>query len=192
MAEDIETVRCNFIGDFKVGDNIVANGKALCRLGATNENNTFNKLMVVQAGSIVEAALDQIIYRARNYTKEGVPNIPADDLKKIRATEIERFNNIIEAMKTHKLLDGRGGTIYDDLHRLRKLRNRVHIQFDDKPQQLGRDDHHAFTGKEVVWSLSLCIRVLKHLRERFRRPEALGVFAQEVSIPTASSWTGQS
>ena len=25
MAADIETIRCNFIGDFKVGDNVVAN-----------------------------------------------------------------------------------------------------------------------------------------------------------------------
>jgi hypothetical protein len=192
MAADIETVWCNFIGDFKVGDNIVANGRALCRLSATNENNTFNKLMVVQAGSIVEAALDQIIYRAKNHTKEGVPNIPADELKKIRDTEIERFNNIIQAMKTYKLLDGLGGTIYDDLHRLRKLRNRVHIQFDDKPEQLGRDDYHAFSDKEVAWSLSLCIRVLRHLRQRFPRPEALGVFAHAVSVPKASSRTGTS
>ena len=190
MAADIE--RCNFIGDFKIGDNIVANGKALCRLSATNENNTFNKLIVVQAGSIVEAALDQIIYRAQNHTREGVPNIPADDLKKIRATEIERFNNIIQAMKTHKLLDGLGRTIYDDLHRLRKLRNRVHIQFDDEPEQLGRDDHQAFSEREVVWSLSLCIRVLKHLGEHFPRPESLSVFEHEVSIPKASSRTGTS
>ncbi|QDF37441.1 hypothetical protein FJN17_07565 [Bradyrhizobium symbiodeficiens] len=182
MAE-IETIKCNFIGDFKVGDNILVNGKALCRLSSTNEGNTFNKLMVVQAGSIVEAALDQIIYRAQNYTTEGVPNIPADALKKIRDTEIERFNNIIQAMKTHKLLDGLGATIYDDLHRLRELRNRVHIQFDDKPKGLGRNDHDAFNGKNVVWSLDLCIKTLKHLSEKFPRPETLGVFSHDVSIP---------
>jgi len=67
---------------------------------------------VVQAGSIVEAALDQIIYRAQNYTKEGVPNIGDEELKKIRGTKIERFNNIIQAMETHKLLDGLGADIY--------------------------------------------------------------------------------
>lgn len=180
---DIETIKCNFVGDFKVGDNILANGKALCRLSATNEDRTFNKLMVVQAGSIVEAALDQIIYRAQNYTKEGIPNIPEATLKKIRDTEIERFNNIIQAMKTHKLLDGLGATIYDDLHRLRELRNRVHIQFDDKPKDLGRNDHDAFTDKNVAWSLALCINVLKHLADKYPRPEALGVFAHDVSIP---------
>jgi hypothetical protein len=192
MAADIETIRCNFIGDFKVGDNIVANGRALCRLSATNKDNTFNKLMVVQAGSIVEAALDQIFYRAQNYTKEGVPNIPADDLKKIRDTKIERFNNIIQRMQTHNLLDGLGGTIYDDLHRLRKLRNRVHIQFDDEPEQLGRDEYRAFSDKEVIWSLSLCIRVLNHLGERFPRPEALAVFAHAVCVPKAPSRIGTS
>jgi hypothetical protein len=192
MAADIETIRCNFIGDFKVGDNIVANAKALCRLSAMNENNTFNKLMVVQAASIVEAALDQIFYRAKTYKKEGVPNIPADELKKIRDTEIDSFNNIIQAMKTRKLLDDLGETIYVDLHRLRELRNRLHIQADDKPKELGRDDHQAFSDKEVVWSLALCIRVLKHLGERFPRPEALGVFAHDVSIPKASSRTGTS
>ena len=77
------------------------------------------------------------------------------------------------------------GTIYDDLHRLRKLRNRVHIQFDDEPEGLGRDDHLAFSATEVIWSLSLCIRVLKHLGERFPRPEELGVFAHNVPIPKA-------
>lgn len=176
MVAEIEKITCNFIGDFKVGDNILANAEALCRLSATNEKGTFNKLMVVQAGSIVEAALDQIIYRAQNFTKEGVPNIPDDELKKIRGTEIELFNNIIQAAQAHNFLDGLGGAIYDDLHRLRKLRNRIHI---------GRDDHDAFGDKEVVWSLALCIRVLKRLAERFPRPKELGVYAHEISIPKA-------
>src|SRR6266480_3833259 len=119
MAADVETIRCNFIGDFKVGDNILANGKALCRLSGTNENNMFNKLMVVQAGSIVEAALDQIIYRAQNYTKEGVTSIPTDDLKKIRETAIERFNTIILAMKPQTLRGGLGTPVNEDMRRLR-------------------------------------------------------------------------
>src|SRR3981081_1789298 len=106
MAAVIKMIACNFIGDFKVGDNMLANAAALYRLSSQNDQGVFNKLIVVQAGSIVEAALDQIIYRAQNYTKEGVPNIPADELQKIRGTTIERFNNIIEAMKARKLLDG--------------------------------------------------------------------------------------
>jgi hypothetical protein len=68
--------------------------------------------MVVQGGSIVEAALHQILYRAQNHTKEGVPNIPADELRQIQAKEIGRFNNIIQTMKKHKLLGGLGEAIY--------------------------------------------------------------------------------
>jgi hypothetical protein len=172
----VETVRCNFIGDFKVGDNIVANCRALCRLSAKNENNAFNKLMVVQAGSIVEAALDQIIYRAQEYTREGVPNIPDAELKEIRETEIGRFNKINQAMKKHKLLDKLGDTIYKDLDRLRELRNRVHIQFDDKPVGVSRDDHYAFSDNEVDWAISLCTRVLKYLtRLRLRPTSCIGL-----------------
>jgi hypothetical protein len=185
MAAKTETIVCNFIGDFKVGDNMLANANALCRLSETNDNGIFNKLMVVQAGSIVEAALDQIIYRAQEYTKESVRNIGDEELKKIRGTKIERFNNIIQAMETHKLLSGLGADICKDLHRLRKLRNRVHIQFDDEPEGLGRDDHLAFSNKNVAWSLALCIKVLRHLSERYPRPAVLGVFAHDLSIPTA-------
>ncbi len=185
MAAKVEAIKCNFIGDFKVGDNMLVNANSLCRLSEANDKGILNKLMVVQAGSIMEAALDQIIYRAQNYTKEGVPNIGAEELKKIRGTKIERFNNIIQAMETHKLLDGLGAGIYKELHQLRKLRNRVHIQFDDEPEGLGRDDHQAFTDKNVSWSLALCVKVLRRLGERFPRPEALGVFAHDLSIPTA-------
>jgi hypothetical protein len=184
MAAKVETITCNFVGDFKVGDNILRNGEALCRLSATNEKEVFNKLMVVQAGSIVEAALDQIIYRAQNYTKEGVQNIPDADLKKIRDTKIERFNNIIQAMERHKLLDGLGDDIYKQLHLLRQYRNRVHIQFDDEPADVDRDDHNAFADKTVAWALALCVSVLTHLGERFPRPANLAQFAHSVAIPT--------
>jgi hypothetical protein len=185
LAAKTEKIVCNFIGDFKVGDNMRVNANSLCRLSEMNDKGIFNKLMVVQAGSIVEAALDQIIYRAQNYTKEGVPNIGAEELKKIRGTKIERFNNIIQTMETHKLLEDLGADIYKDLHYFRKLRNRVHIQFDDEPEGLGRDDHHAFADKNVTWSLALCTKILRHLAERFPRPAALGVFAHDISIPTA-------
>jgi hypothetical protein len=56
MSGTIEQLVCRFVGDFKVGDNLVRNANALCKLSA-NAEGVFDKLMVVQAGSIVEAAL---------------------------------------------------------------------------------------------------------------------------------------
>jgi hypothetical protein len=185
MAAKIESIACRFIGDFKVGDNLVRNADALCRLSATNERSVFNKLMVIQAGSIVEASLDQIIYRAQNFNREGVPNISEEDRKKIEATQIDRFNNILQAMKKYKILDGLGAGIYDELDCLREYRNKVHIQLDLKIKDAPRDEDKAFSEKIVAWSLELCIRVLRNLNEHYARPKDLEKFAHELSIPTA-------
>jgi hypothetical protein len=73
MAGTVETITCNFIGDFKVGDNILRNANALTRLRDENENRIFNKLIVVQAGSIVEAALDQSSIALRTIRKRAYP-----------------------------------------------------------------------------------------------------------------------
>lgn len=183
MPAIFENITCNFIGDFKVGDNILAGADALCRLWEQNEGCTFNKLMVVQAGSIVEAALDQIIYRAQRYVREGVPNIPANELETIRGTTIERFNNIIQAMRGRSLLDGLGANIYDELDCLRQLRNRIHIQFDDRPVNVGRDDSEAFADETVAWALRLCIQVLTYLSNEYPRPAGLAAYAHNISIP---------
>jgi hypothetical protein len=59
----------------------------------------------------------------------------------------------------------------------------VHIQFDDKPHGISRDDLQAFIKLEVDWAISLCTRVLKHLGEHFPRPEELGVFAHWIMLP---------
>jgi hypothetical protein len=90
MAAKTEMLNCFFIGEFKVGDNLVRNANALCRLSELNDKGLFNKLIVIQAGSIVEAALGQIIYRAQNFNREGVPNITEEDRKKIESTEMRR------------------------------------------------------------------------------------------------------
>jgi hypothetical protein len=154
MAATIEKIVCKFVGDFEVADNIVRNGDALCKLSAANENLVFNKLMVIQASSIVEAGLDQIIYRAKNYNREGVPNISEEDRLAIAATTVEKFNNIIQTMKKYKILDELGDGIYDELHKLRKYRNKVHIQDDVDIQGTSRNEWTAFSNEIVAWALA--------------------------------------
>ncbi len=173
-----------FIGQFKVGDNMIKNAEVLCKMAALNDNQ-FNKLMVVQTGSLVEAALEQIIYRAQNFSKEGVPNISEADRAKIADTDYEQFNSIINAMKKYKLLDGLGANIYDELHTLRQYRNRVHIQNDSKPKDISADEDKAFTKQIVNWSLALNIKVLKFLNDNYARPKELEQFAHELKVPTS-------
>src|SRR5713101_1496519 len=143
MPIKTEKIPCNFVGDFKVGDNIVFNADLLCKLTEANEGSVFNKLIVVQLGSIVEAALAQIIYRAQNHTREGVPNISEADRSEIEGKKIDKFNSVIDVLKKYKVLDALGGDIYDELHKLRKYRNKVHIQDNIAIEGVSRDDNAA-------------------------------------------------
>lgn len=180
-----KNITCNFIGEFKVGDNITRNAASLCKLVEANENEVFNKLIVVQAGSIVEAALDQIFYRAKNHTKEGVPTISEGHRAKIASKKIGRFKVIIEKMKEYKLLDELGADVYRDLDKLREYRNRIHIQLDSELlPKVSRDENTAFSSEVVKWALQLNVNVLEHLIKRFPRPEHLAQYAQEIKLPT--------
>jgi hypothetical protein len=177
-------ITCNFIGDFEVADNMVRNGKALCALKSANVDGVLNKLMVIQAGSIVEVALAQIIYRAQNYSREGVPNISEEDRLEIADKKIDKLNNIIQLMKKYKILDGLGDDIYEELHKLRKYRNKVHIQDDVDIEGVSRREDRAFSDEAVTWSIELCARILEHLNEKFPRPAHVKPFARTVSLPT--------
>jgi hypothetical protein len=90
IAATVTKVTCNFNGDFKVGDNLILNADALCKLSNGNEKGVFIKLMVIQAGSIVEAALNEIVYRAKTFTKEGVLNISKEDRDEIASATVLR------------------------------------------------------------------------------------------------------
>ena len=177
-------ITCNFVGEFKVGDNITRNAASLCKLVEANEGEIFNKLIVVQAGSIIEAALDQIFYRAKNHTKEGVPSISEGDRQKIAAKKIGRFKVIIEKMQEYKLLDELGASIYDDLHKLREYRNRIHIQLDNELPNVSREEDKAFSKAIVGWSLRLNVSILEHLINRFPRPAHLEQYAHQITVPT--------
>jgi hypothetical protein len=185
MPAKIERIDCKFIGEFKIGDNLVRNADALCKLSAANENSVLNKLMVIQAGSIVEASLNEIIYRAQNFNKEKVTNISEADRKEIAAKKIDKLNTIIDVMKKYKILDGLGAGIYDELHKIRKYRNKVHIQDDVDITGISRDENTAFSTSIVTWSLELTVRVLKHLNAQYPRPNELDQFSSELSVPDA-------
>jgi hypothetical protein len=98
---------------------------------------------------------------------------------------VEKFNNIIQTMKKYKILDGLGEGVYDELHKLRKYRNKVHIQDDVDIQGVARNEWTAFSNDILTWSLGLCLKVLNHLNEKFARPAHLDQYAREVSIPTS-------
>jgi len=86
-------------------------------------------------------------------------------------------------MRKYKILDGLGDGIYDELHKLRRYRNKVHIQTDVDIKDVPRDEDKAFSSETVEWALAFLIRVLRHLNERFPRPKELELFAHELKVP---------
>jgi hypothetical protein len=184
MAIRTEVIPCNFVGEFKVGDNLVYNADLLCKLTETNANGQFNKPIVIQVGSIVEAALEQIIFRARNYNVEGVPGVSEADRKEIEEKKkVDKFNTIIDVLKKYKVLDGLGTDIYDELHKLRKYRNKVHIQESIDLVGVSRDESAAFTDDIRKWALNLNVKVLNFLNQKLARPAELHKYVGGLSVP---------
>ncbi|UGY02782.1 hypothetical protein [Bradyrhizobium quebecense] len=149
-----------------------------------NKEGVFNKPIVLQIGSILEAALGEIIYRAQNFNREGVPNISESDRLEIESKKIDKLNTIIDVMKKYKVLDALGGDIYDNLHKLRKYRNKIHIQDDIAIDGVSRDEGEAFSEAVRTWAIALNKEVLKHLSENFSRPKELSGFVGDLSIPS--------
>jgi hypothetical protein len=179
-----EKIPCNFIGSFKVGDNLVYNCKLLSELTEVNNKRTFNKPIVLQVGSILEAALAEIIYRAQNFNREGVTNISEADRLEIADKKIDKFKSIIDVMKKYKILDSLGKEVYDDLHKLRKYRNKIHIQDDIDIDGVSRDEADSFSNAICDWAIKLNMRVLKHLSANLSRPKELAQFVESLSVPS--------
>jgi hypothetical protein len=73
-------------------------------------------------------------------------------------------------MKKYKVLDALGKDICDDLHTLRKCRNKVHIQDDIQIDGVARDEGQAFSDTIRTWAIGLNKRVLLHISQKFSRP----------------------
>ena len=187
MPIEIEQIPCNFVGDFKVGDNLRYNTDILCGLVDSNRHSLFNKPIVLQVGSILEAALSEIIYRAQNHTIEGVPNIAEKHRRAIKGKKIDIFSKVIDVMQKYEILDGLGDDIYTELHKLRCYRNKIHIQGYFKGASW-QDEPCIFSNDVCAWALKLNQRVLKNLSEdRPRAREDLRSAGGSLRVPRCVS-----
>ena len=182
-------VPCNFVGVFKVGDNLVFNAKVLCKLVFSNEEGVFNKLIVLQVGSLLEASLGQVIFRAQNFNLEGVPNISAKDRLEIEGKKVDKFNTVIDVLRKYEVLAGLGPEIYDELHKLRKYRNKVHIQDNINIVGVSRDDQAAFSDALCLWAVDLNFKVLIYLSDALRRPVHIENYVNALTLPVLGGGT---
>lgn len=155
-------IKSDFIGDFKLGDNIVSNFSCLKVLYELKAPDSFcvKKPIVIIIASIAEAVLYDFYARMRGFTREGVDTVPDSVLEDVRSKHIDEFAKYIDHAKSKKLL-GEGEAIYDDLHTLRKLRNRIHIQ--NTKRQFAPHEGSVFTSERQVFAEKTLERMLRFL-----------------------------
>ncbi len=176
-------IEANFIGDFKVGDNIACNCEILCELVDANKTGKLNKVIVLQAVSILEACMSEIIFRAQEFNREGVPRISDEDQKQIKDKKYDKLATITDAFRKYKLLDGLGEDIYEGIHLLRKYRNKVHIQNDVK-DLAERNEYKIFSDDFTKFALDKVIEIITFLSAELSRPEHIKGYVQPFTFPS--------
>lgn len=179
-------IKANFIGSFKLGDNINHNLRILKFLYSIfykeddNNKRLLCKPIIIIMASIVEAILHDFHNRIRSYTKEGVSSLTNEVISYIRGKNIkDEFEKYIESARTHDFFDARDTKFYDALHGLRKLRNRIHIQ--NRKNSYEPDEYVAFNEKRKVITEKLLEKTVKTMNERHHR--AFSGFVEDFEFP---------
>lgn len=169
------TVKSHFVGNFKVGDNIVYNLqllKILYRQFETlneNEKVLLCKPIIITLVSICEAVLFDLNYRINKFTSQGVQNISKQTLTAIRKLKLSKYEKHIDCVEKYLLFGPTKTKIYERLHELRKLRNRIHIQ--NKHGDFEPDEIKAFSLKRKMDAEKTTEFILKCASIKFGRPK---------------------
>jgi hypothetical protein len=125
------TISANFINSFKTGDNIVYNLKVLKELYVKYEDGNsvyLLKPIILTNASVIEAVLHDFHRRIKYNFREGVHSLTQEVIDHIRDKQIDEFEKYINQAKKHDFFNLSRTTFYEKLHKLRKIRNRVHIK----------------------------------------------------------------
>ncbi len=180
-------VSSHFIGNFKLGDNIAHNLQVLSLLyEKQNDCTDAQKVMlckpiIVTIASICEAVLSDFHFKVRVYTIEGVENLSDEILNYIRGKKIDEFGKYIASSKKHNLFDANDNQIYESLDKMRKLRNRIHIQ--NTKNHFEPDEVIAFSlqrQREMEITLE---NVLKTMATKYPRPKNATGFVNDFNVP---------
>lgn len=182
-------VSSDFIGSFKVGDNIHYNLECLAALYSSQsklrpeDDYLLVKPIVIANAAIAEALLHDLFFRAQNFTKEGLKGIAEKTLEEIRNKTVDQFATYIAVAEKHDLLGDPTKKLYEELHALRKLRNRVHIQNIKRDSPI--DESDAFDEKAQEFSEKMLEELLSKVSSRFPRDGVASKHLEDFKIPWA-------
>lgn len=165
-------IETSFIGNYRVGDNISENLKTLRlfyrvkRESNSDGKSALRKPIVVLLGSIAETLLWDLFFRARQFTWEGVRNIPERRLNHIRTHSADKFKKYIALARDTQIFGRPSEQIYRDLENLCNLRNRIHIQNLEPRSQV---DSNVFTEQTVTLAEKVVETILRELSTKYDR-----------------------
>ena len=181
------TVSAGFIGNFKLGDNINHNLEILSYLYQRQadpkdpDSWLLRKPIIVSIGSICEALLHDLHCRMETFTIEGVSGIATSVLAYVRGKNIDKFDHYISSAQKHSLLGAPSEPIYEELDKLRRLRNRVHIQNDKSHFEL--DESEAFSAARQVSAEQALEKLVKVISKNHPRPAHAAGFVGDFNFP---------
>ena len=167
------TVRSNFIGDFKLGDNVAYNLDVLEVLYAHYaeadevEKGLLCKPITILLVTILEAVLHDFHSRIATMTREGVRGIADSVANYVRGKKIDKLALYVASAKKHNFLRADDAAFYDDLDQLRRLRNRIHIQ--NYAADFARDDAQTFNADRKILAERTLERTLRVMAEHYAR-----------------------
>ena len=165
------TIKCNFYANFITSDNIQHNLESLDKLyDLWDEHNLLIKPKIVIIGSIIEASLFDFVYRIKTHTKE-FKALPEEKLRYVRALgkNHARHAEKLADICTNGLILSSDSKFWDDVTKIRYLRNRTHIQ--NEKGHLPKHENEAFTEMELNRAEAVIIKFFRYMQETYPRPE---------------------
>ncbi len=184
-------ISSSFIGSFNLGDNLVHNFDILNYLyGLYSIERSCNRKLLrkplcILIGSICEALLDDFFFKVKYFTREGVGNLSEEVLEEVRRKKLDKFHFFIDQAKKHDFFEKQEINLYDSLHYVRQLRNRVHIQ--DNSKDLPIKEKECFTSEDLDKCEKVLEAILKIMDHKYSRWE--GSFVDEFEYPWTCHWS---
>ena len=166
-------VSSNFIGKFKLGDNINHNLEILSLLyrqfdqASDYDKRLLCKPIILTIVSIIEAVLHDFHFRIQNNTFEGVRNIAETVADYVRGKHLDELEKYITSAKKHDFFGVGSSNVYTVLDELRRLRNRIHIQ--NAKNDFYPDEYNAFSETRKRQAERVLEKTIKTMATKYAR-----------------------
>jgi len=187
-------IQSHFMGSFKLGDNINHNLRVLIllyefqsQLLDIRQKQVLCKPIIIFIASICEAVLADLHMRIRVYTFEGVKNVAENVMAYIRSKKIDEFDKYIASARKHDFFDAGDTSFYEALDKLRKLRNRIHIQNDKR--HFEPDEYNAFTPSRQELAERVLEKVMKTMLAKYSRDREHYACVADFQLPWDEHFT---